>query len=199
MKTYLQPQLFGMMSLFLSIVTVETGCLEDSPVGSLGAGARNESTSAATPELRPENEAAEAATADEGEDKRVESESAQPNEGDMVPKEEASSPMDLAIPLAANSCIAASTSGTVAARACFNRGTGAGASIDLTDVKCDAHSVYVLYTINTNNQVRKENSSGCHTTLHIPLQRGSFQIQYKTCVDIQLAPDICSNIVFDHN
>jgi hypothetical protein len=122
---------------------------------------------------------------------------------DSASTEEAEAIEPLAIvPQAANSSSIALTSGTRAAEAFFNRSGGdaacSGPCIALFDAKCDAHQVYVEFQINGGGVTRRNNGGGCGTTLRIPLS-GSFNIAYRSCVDIQLAPDACGPMRFDHN
>lgn len=83
------------------------------------------------------------------------------------------------------------------AAVCFARGTPAHLILD--DTACDGHGVYVLYRVNAGAEKRANNSSGCGNRATIAVQSGSFNIQYRVCVDIQLGGDRCSAFVFDHN
>jgi hypothetical protein len=71
--------------------------------------------------------------------------------------------------------------------------------LELGDTRCDDKSVFVLYTINNEDRVtRKENNGGCGTTLRIPLVFGG-PIDYQTCINLPLAPDVCGPEVRDYN
>jgi len=111
-------------------------------------------------------------------------ESVQPDESDITPA-------------FINSCVFVDLNGTAAGQACFNRANPA--SISMEDLSCDGHNVYVLYTINTGSQVRKDVSDGCPHSASFPLPSGFFTIKYQACVDLFRIPDVCSNIISDHN
>ncbi|HET6354332.1 hypothetical protein [Streptomyces sp.] len=87
---------------------------------------------------------------------------------------------------AASSSAIVYTNGTRAAEAWFNK-SGASHSgyawIDLYDAKCDGEPVYVEYKINNGSTTTKWNSGGCGSTAGFNLQKGSFAIVYRVCVD----------------
>ena len=105
--------------------------------------------------------------------------------------------------MAASSNAIAFTNGTRAAEVWFNKSTpGTHANkawFDLLDAKCDAHSVYVEYRIDSDPLKRESNDGGCGTTKGINLRADHFNIDYRVCVDIQLRPDVCSGWTYDSN
>ena len=108
----------------------------------------------------------------------------QPDESETVQKE-------------VRSCTSAISGGAAVATSCFN--SGSPALLSIKDEKCDGHSVYVIYQINGNHEIRLENSAGCGHTAYVGLQSGSFTIQYKACLDRQFQGDICSRPITDFN
>jgi hypothetical protein len=126
----------------------------------------------------------------------------------------ATASMTVALTFAATPALAASSNapvyapdGTRAGETWFNRATAGSHSghpwFDLLDAKCDAHPVYVEYTL-TNSQGtfprRFDNTGGCGTTAGTNLTRPTpFTIKYHTCIDIPLSADLCSGWYTDHS
>jgi hypothetical protein len=81
----------------------------------------------------------------------------------------------------------------------FSRGAGKRARFDVYDTGCDNHQVYVVWKINNGRTQRKNYNGGCNSKMSFYLRGGSFNIQYRACVDVQLGKDLCSGWVHDHN
>jgi hypothetical protein len=95
------------------------------------------------------------------------------------------------------------TNNTPAAEAYFHRSDPAHANkawFDVYDAKCDAHPVYVEYSINGGGTTSKGNDGGCNTSQGYNLQTGYFAIVYRVCVNnTAWFSDPCSQWWADHN